>query len=194
MTPGKQTNNNNNNNNKRKKENDPQREDRRKFTSSTKNLNINLKEDCSPVQGECTRIHVPKTGKGSWIWRRLLHLWPSTGLRVNSYMIPPRIFLLQQDSLCLPCPIPVAINPEWLFKFTKIKYNERFNSSVTPAPFLRGVLLRARRPRVARAAVLDAAITVEGSMDSTVLDGFPAFDTQQCFEIFGNYVKGRVHC
>lgn len=112
-------------------------------------------------------------------------------------MIPPRIFPLQQDSLYLHCPITVAINPEWLFKLIKIKYNARVNSLVTPAPLLSKVLCVLgghTMGYVAGAAAPDGvkwstAILVEGSMtDSTVLDGFPAFNTQQRFEIFGNYI------
>lgn len=89
------------------------------------------------------------------------------GFRVNSYMIPPQFFLLQQDSLYLHHPITVAINHEWLFKFIKLQYKKGFNSLVTLAVFVSNVLLCAQRPHVASAAGLDGA-----EWDTIIIRGF----------------------
>ena len=89
------------------------------------------------------------------------------GFRINSYLIPPQFFLLQQDSLYLHRPITVAINHEWLFKFNKLQYKKGFNSLVTLAVFVSNVLLCAQRPHVASAAGLDGA-----EWDTIIITGF----------------------
>lgn len=93
----------------------------------------------------------------------------------------------------------VATSHIQLFKFIKMKKNEKFNSLVILAIFLRNVLSSAWQPRGARATVWDSAkynisSIQKSSMNNAVLDGFATLNTKQRFEILGNYIlkEGRT--